>query len=83
MAIKRFMVWAISIALCLIGVRSASAATLVVRPDGTGDFATVQEAVDAAQPDDVVELAEGVFEAGGRACDGQATRVVIGKRITI
>ena len=83
MAIKRFMVWAISIALCLIGVRSASAATLVVRPDGTGDFATVQEAVDAAQPDDVVELAEGVFEAGGRACDGQATRVVIGKRITL
>lgn len=84
MAVKRCAVQAISICcLCLIGVGAASAATIVVRADGTGDFATVQEAVDAAQADDVIELTEGVFETGGRVCDGQATRVVIGKRITL
>jgi hypothetical protein len=40
-------------------------ATYLVRPDGTGDFPTIQAAVDAAQDGDVILLASGVFQGPG------------------
>jgi hypothetical protein len=43
----------------------ASAETLVVRPDGTGPFPTIQAAIDAAVNGDVVELTEGTFTGDG------------------
>jgi hypothetical protein len=43
----------------------AVAATYVVSPDGTGDFATIQTAIDAATSGDVIELSEGTFRGNG------------------
>lgn len=38
---------------------------LFVSPDGTGDYPTIQTAVDAALTGDIVELADGVFTGAG------------------
>jgi len=43
----------------------AQGATWVVKPDGTGDFATIQEAIDFAAGGDVILLADGVFTGTG------------------
>jgi hypothetical protein len=39
--------------------------TYVVNPDGTGDFPTIQAAVDAVVNGDVIELGSGVFTGAG------------------
>lgn len=50
----------------------------LVRPDGTGDFATIQEAIDAAAPAETVVLADGTFAGpGNRDLD------FLGKAITV
>lgn len=36
-----------------------------IRPDGTGDYATIQEAVNAAVDGDIIELDDGVFRGNG------------------
>lgn len=43
----------------------ASAATITVRPDGTGDYPTIQAAMDAASDGDVVLLTAGTFTGPG------------------
>ncbi len=49
-----------------VGCDSIPAPTIyVVRPDGTGDFPTIQAALSSCFPGDVVELADGVFEGHG------------------
>jgi hypothetical protein len=53
------------LALILVAISSPSATTYVVRPDGTGDFRTIQAAVDAAEDGDVIELTDGVFRGVG------------------
>lgn len=61
------------LALSLAG--AVAAATLVVRPDGAGDYPTIQTAITASSSGDVIELTDGVFtgpgnrdvEFGGRA----------------
>jgi hypothetical protein len=40
-------------------------ATYLVKPDGTGDFPTIQAAVDAAGKGDTILLANGTFKGGG------------------
>ncbi len=40
---------------------TAEAATHLVNPEGTGDFPTIQDAVDAAVDGDVIQLADGVY----------------------
>jgi hypothetical protein len=37
----------------------------LVRPDGTGDFPTIQAAIDAGGDGDIVELANGIFTGAG------------------
>jgi hypothetical protein len=49
--------------LALAGTTLAE--TYVVNPDGTGDFPTIQAAVDAAQDGDIVELTDGMFSGPG------------------
>lgn len=39
----------------------ATAAIYVVKPDGSGDFATIQDAIDAAVDGDIIELTDGTF----------------------
>ncbi|MFH1681752.1 MAG: right-handed parallel beta-helix repeat-containing protein [Candidatus Eisenbacteria bacterium] len=39
--------------------------TYLVEPDGTGDFPTIQAALDASASGDIVELADGVFRGDG------------------
>lgn len=53
--------WVLAASLALVA-GSASAAIYVVRPDGTGDFPSIQRAVDAAVDGDVIELTDGTFE---------------------
>jgi hypothetical protein len=59
-------------------VAAARASTYVVLPDGTGDFATIQAAIDAAVAGDVIELGDGVFRG-----DGNRDLVFMGKAITV
>jgi hypothetical protein len=55
-----------------------SATTYVVRPDGTGDFPTIQAAVEAASHGDVIELTHGTFTGeGNRDVD------YLGKAVTV
>lgn len=44
---------------------TASAATYVVEPDGSGDFPTIQTAIDASSDGDVIELTDGIFAGDG------------------
>jgi hypothetical protein len=53
-------------AVCMVGSGStAGATTYVVRPDGSGDFPTIQAAVNAAVTGDVIELSNGTFTGAG------------------
>jgi hypothetical protein len=54
------------------------ATTYLVRPDGTGDFPTIQAAVGAAADGDVIELADGTFQG-----DGNRDISYLGKAITV
>ena len=51
-------------AACVLSTTSG-AATHVVHPDGTGDFATIQAAVDGASSGDVIQLGDGIFTGPG------------------
>ncbi len=64
------------IAILLAG--AASATTYVVNPQGTGDFPTIQAAVDATEDGDVIELEDGVYTG-----DGNRDVDYLGKAITI
>ncbi len=44
---------------------TASAATYVVNPAGTGDFPTIQAAINAATTGDIIELTDGIYTGGG------------------
>jgi hypothetical protein len=56
----------------------ALATTYVVKPDGTGDFPTIQAAIEAAREGDIVTLADGVYRGeGNRDID------LLGKGITV
>lgn len=52
--------------------------TYVIRPDGTGDFPTIQAAIDACEDDDIVELTDGTFTG-----DGNRDIDFLGKAITV
>ena len=56
----------------------ASATTYLVRPDGNGDFVTIQAAIDSAVAGDIIELSDGVFTG-----DGNRDLDFLGKGITL
>lgn len=55
----------IVLCLCLISACAASGSVHLIRPDGTGDFPTIQEAIDSVAPGDTIDLADGVFTGPG------------------
>jgi len=56
----------------------AIAETITVRPDGTGDYPTIQAAVDAASDMDVIELTDGTFSGeGNRDIDFGGKAIVV------
>ena len=55
----------IAVVLLFLTASAASSTIYVVRPDGTGDFPTIQAAIDAAQSGDIVELTDGTFTGDG------------------
>jgi hypothetical protein len=65
----------------VIGLATAAAsraASWSVLPDGSGDVATIQAAIDAAQAGDVVELGDGTFTGdGNRDLDFGGTGLVL------
>jgi predicted outer membrane repeat protein len=54
----------VAIALA-VGTCGAQAATYVVAPDGTGDFPTIQAAIDGIADGDIIELTDGTFTGDG------------------
>jgi hypothetical protein len=69
---------ALTVALLISVALAAPAETYHVLPDGTGDFATIQAAIDASSDGDVVILGSGVFMGeGNRNID------FLGKTITV
>ncbi|MCK4305688.1 MAG: right-handed parallel beta-helix repeat-containing protein, partial [Candidatus Eisenbacteria sp.] len=48
-----------------VGCPASSPTTFVIAPDGTGDFPTIQAAIDAADHGDVIQLADGTFSGEG------------------
>jgi hypothetical protein len=54
----------VAIALA-VGSCGAQAATYVVAPDGTGDFPTIQAAIDGIADGDIIELTDGTFTGDG------------------
>ncbi|GAF67705.1 unnamed protein product, partial [marine sediment metagenome] len=72
----RRCIQALGLIVALSGM--ASGTTYVVTPDGTGDFPTIQAAVDYAVDYDIIELTDGTFTGNGnRDIDYQ------GKSITV
>ena len=66
-------------AVCLVALSTtAPAATYLVRSNGSGDYATIQDAIDAVVDTDIIELASGTFDD-----DGNRDLDYLGKAITI
>jgi hypothetical protein len=59
------MKWKIVVCASLLLVPVSRAAVRHVRPDGTGEYPTIQAAIDASSGGDVVELSEGTYTGTG------------------
>jgi hypothetical protein len=74
---RRPLTWLFAI---LLGLSASSVwpANYLVRPDGSGDYPTIQEAIDAAEDGDVILLDDGTFIGpGNKQID------YLGKAITV
>jgi hypothetical protein len=70
--------WLFIIVCCIGAAVPAGASVYTISPDGLGDYATIQDAVDACVPGDIIELTDGVF-----AGDGNRDIEFQGKAITV
>lgn len=68
------------LSLCLVPffLAPASGTIYVVNPEGTGDFPTIQAAIDAVVDGDIIELTDGTFTG-----DGNRDVDYLGKAITV
>jgi len=55
----------VAIACLVVAGEAATATTYVVEANGSGDYATIQDAIDAAVDTDVIELGNGTFDGPG------------------
>ena len=60
------------------GTKPSPPSIFTVSPDGTGDFSTIQAALEAASRGDIVELTDGVFKG-----DGNRDIDFLGKAVTV
>lgn len=74
--------WAIEYGLVLLSLIILSApvcgTTYIVNPEGTGDFPTIQAAINATVDGDTVQLTDGVFTG-----EGNKNISYLGKAITV
>ncbi len=56
---------ALALFLFVFGISGAAADTILVRPDGTGDYPTIKAAINASAPGDTVLLDDGIFLGSG------------------
>jgi len=68
----------LAIALLALGPLPSRASVYVIRPDGSGDYPTIQAAIDATVDGDVIELTDGTFRG-----DGNRDIDYLGKAITV
>ncbi len=59
-----FMIACVSLGVLLLA-SAAPGATWIVKPDGTGDFITIQDAIDSASNGDEILLTDGTFTGVG------------------
>jgi len=73
-------VFMLLVALIIAGMamESAGSTTYLVLPDGSGDFPTIQAAIDAAVTGDVIALGAGTFTGAGNR-----DIAIVGKAITV
>jgi len=88
MMVSRLVGWlsVLSLVVTGFGFLPAVAATLTVYPDGSGDYPTIQDAVDAAAAGDTVFLKAGVYETGGKLdtlSEPMSNRVFIAKKLSL
>ncbi len=57
--------YTLGLLLLMTAAIPASAATLLVYPNGSGGYATIQDAIQAASHGDIIELGSGVFTGAG------------------
>lgn len=76
--IARPSVLSVLVILATFSVTAPAGAIVVVNPDGSGDYPTIQAAVDAAAASDVIQLGPGVFTG-----PGNRDILVTGKVLTI
>ena len=76
---KRFLVIAVVVSLLsVLAVGSAEGAVITVKADGTGDYPTIQAAINNANEGDEVVCADGIYTGvGNRGID------FLGKAITV
>ncbi|MFC1572299.1 right-handed parallel beta-helix repeat-containing protein [Candidatus Eisenbacteria bacterium] len=65
MKAQRVALCAVSILTIVASAIPAYADILIIEPDGSGDYPTIQDAVFAAAPGDTIELADGTFSGDG------------------
>jgi len=62
---KKVDIFALLCVLCSFVISPCQAITITVKSDGTGDWPTIQAAIDAANDGDVVELQPGTYKGTG------------------
>lgn len=57
--------WLFAFLLCVVATAPSNGTTILVNPDGNGDFPTIQDAVNAALDGDEIVLGDGTFTGSG------------------